>query len=147
MEEEIRKALGLKEPDPGSYSPLALAYMGDAVYELIIRTVLLDDGNRQASKLHRDSVKYVSGRTQAGIIRNFLDNEILTEEEKAVYLRGRNAKPYSTAKNLSKGEYHAATGFEALIGYLYLSGENDRLFELVRLGIGIVDAEKPPGRL
>lgn len=131
--EYIRKELDMSEKPPGEYSPLALAYIGDGIYELIVRTILLAAGNRPQGKLHREAVKYVSAPAQARIIG--IVAKLLDEEELAIYKRGRNAKPHSMAKNAHPGDYHAATGFEALMGYLYMSGRIERLLYLVRRGM------------
>lgn len=133
MEEKISLYFDLQPRDIKAYSPLALAYMGDGIYELIIRTILLKKGNRPANKLHRESVKYVSAKAQAAIMDRIID--CLSEEELSVYTRGRNAKPKTVAKSASIEDYHKATGFEALLGYLYLAGGFERILELVKRGI------------
>lgn len=115
------------------YSPLTLAYIGDAVYDVIIRTVLVKQANTQTAKLHKKACALVRAGTQAEMIGALLPH--LTEEEAGVYRRGHNAKPYNTAKNASRREYLEATGFEALIGYLYLKGDYQRLIDLIRLGL------------
>ncbi len=122
-----------KKQDIRTYSPLTLAYIGDAVYDLIIRTVVVERANRPAQELHRSTVKYVSAGAQSRIVQALMSS--LTEEEQAVYRRGKNAKPHTTAKNASHGDYMRATGFEAVIGYLYLTDDFDRVLELVRRGI------------
>ena len=127
----IRQEFECKEVDIRAYSPLTLAYIGDAIYDLIIRTIVVERANRPANKLHKTVVRYVNAGTQAQMIMAL--EEELTEEEKAVYHRGRNAKSYTSAKNASFADYRKATGLEALFGYLYLQGEMDRLLMLVRL--------------
>lgn len=107
--------------------------MGDCVYDLIIRTVVVERANRSANDLHKKTVQYVKAQTQARMIEILLPS--LTEEEEAVYRRGRNAKSYTVAKNASVGDYRKATGLEALIGYLYLMDRMDRALELVDSGI------------
>lgn len=129
----LREQFMVEEVDVRAYSPLTLAYIGDAVYELIVRSVVVQRSNRSADALHRKSVSYVCAQTQAAMVEALAD--MLTEEETAVYKRGRNAKTYSKAKNASMAEYHRATGFEALAGYLYLTGQMDRLLELIREGL------------
>ena len=119
LSSRIRELFGLKEVDMKAYSPLTLAYIGDAAYELVIRTMVVEKGNRQASQLHRLTTSYVKAQAQAAMIEA-LEPE-LTEEELAIYKRGRNAKSYTSAKNASILDYRKATGLEALIGYLYLS--------------------------
>lgn len=133
LQESIRGFFPGKQQDIRAYSPLTLAYVGDAVYELVIRTVLVNRANRPANALHRMSIKYVSAGAQARIMEALQDR--LTEEEAAVYRRGRNSKPHTTAKNASIAEYMKATGFEAMLGYLYLTGRTERMLELVRDGI------------
>lgn len=130
---KLKKEFDCKEVDIKAYSPLTLAYIGDCIYDVIIRTVIVERGNRTANKLHKAAVKYVNAGTQATMIEAL--QEYLTEEEKAVYRRGRNAKSYSTAKNATVGDYRKATGMEALVGYLYLSDRLDRAIELVKLGL------------
>ena len=107
--------------------------IGDAAYELVIRTMVVEKGNRQASQLHRLTTSYVKAQAQAAMIEA-LEPE-LTEEELAIYKRGRNAKSYTSAKNASILDYRKATGLEALIGYLYLSGREERVLFLIKEGI------------
>ena len=126
-----REALRLKEMDPGTYSPLALAYIGDAVYELIVRTMVISHGSIQVNKMHK-SASLVNAGTQAEMIRLMMEE--LTEEETAVYKRGRNAKSVTTAKHATVVDYRTATGFEALCGYLYLMGRLERLVTLISHG-------------
>ena len=113
----------------GSYSPLVLAYMGDAVYELYIRSMLVSKANTQVNKLHKEATKYVKAKAQSELVEKIMDK--LTEEEIAIYKRGRNAHSYTSAKNADIVDYRRATGFEALIGYLYIKGDNKRIFELL----------------
>lgn len=126
------KALRLKEMDPRTYSPLALAYIGDAVYELIVRTMVINHGSIQVNKMHKKSASLVNAGTQAEMIRLILEE--LTEEETAVYKRGRNAKSVTTAKHATVVDYRTATGFEALCGYLYLTSRLERLVTLISHG-------------
>ena len=137
MEESIisrcREFLELEERDPNGYSPLVLAYIGDGVYELVIRTKVVNRGNTQVNKMHKVTSGLVKAQTQAQMY--LLLEEELTEEERAVYRRGRNAKSATMAKHATMRDYHMATGFEALMGWLYLSGRLDRLTELVSLGL------------
>lgn len=129
----MEQQLGFKAVDIKSYSPLALAYIGDGVFDLIIRSYVLNKGNMQVNKLHRHTSSIVKAQTQAKMAA-FLEPS-LSEEEDAIYKRGRNAKSHTTAKNASVGDYRKATGFEALLGYLYLKGQNDRLMELVKMAL------------
>lgn len=111
--------------NPNTYSPLALAFLGDAVYGLLVREHLLLSANRPAGKLHTLSVQSVNARAQAKAMQVILP--LLTEEELAVFKRGRNAHPGHTPKNQSEGDYHCATGLESLFGWLYLQNRQDRL--------------------
>lgn len=133
LKEKFMDAFGLEEQDLRTYSPLTLAYLGDAVFELIVRTVLVERKNTQPEKLHKAATKIVKAETQARMIE-FL-KEDLTEEELAVYKRGRNAKAVTRAKNATMSEYRRATGFEALMGYLYLKGDTERMIELIHEGV------------
>ena len=133
FKELIEKSFEISPSDVRNYSPLTLAYIGDAVYEIIIRTLLVEKGNRSANSLHKDAIHFVKAGAQAKIILS-LEGE-LTEEEMDVFKRGRNAKSYTMAKNASMSDYRHATGFEALVGYLYLQGKQDRLIFLVKKGI------------
>ena len=130
---DILKTFQGKQKDIRTYSPLTLAYIGDAVYELIIRTVVVEKANRPASQLHHLTIGYVSATAQSRIVQALEDS--FTEEEQAVYRRGKNAKPHTTAKNASGADYMRATGLEAVIGYLYLTDRMDRGLELVEKGI------------
>ena len=143
MEESLKlmkQAFRLKEVDARMYSPLVLAYIGDAVYEILIRTKVVNGGNAQVNKLHRRSAELVKAASQAKIIMAL--EEELTEEEHSVYKRGRNAKSASMAKNASMKDYRMATGFEALVGYLYLSEQYERLVELTSRGLEKIGALK-----
>lgn len=124
---------GLVEQDIRTYSPLTLAYIGDAIFELVIRTVLVERKNTQPEKLHKAATNIVKAETQARMIEAL--KESLTPEEMSAYKRGRNAKAVTRAKNATMADYRKATGFEALMGYLYLKGEIERMIELVHLGI------------
>lgn len=119
--------------DIRSFSPLTLAYIGDAVYEIVIRTIIVEKGNAPVNKLHHKASSLVKAVAQKEALEAILP--MLTEEEEAVYKRGRNAKSYTSAKNASVIDYRIATGFEALMGFLYLMGNNERMLELVRAGI------------
>lgn len=135
--DEIKKKFSCKAVDIRSYSPLTLAYIGDAVYDLIIRSVIVERANKPPDKLHKTVIRYVNAKTQAQMVE-VLEDE-LSEEEIAVYRRGRNAKSYTTAKNASVAQYRKATGLEALFGYLYMNGEMDRLLSLVSLAFDKLD--------
>ena len=133
IEEAIAKALKLETVDPRTYSPLVLAYIGDAVYELLIRTKVINHGSMQVNKMHKKSASLVKAETQANIIKAIQDD--LTEEELAVYKRGRNAKSATTAKHATMIDYRMATGLEALVGWLFLTEQYARLAELVSRGL------------
>lgn len=111
-------------------SPLTWAYVGDAVYELYVRTHLINHTNLKPHKLHIASIQYVKAKAQAETLKQ-LEN-ILTQEEKEIVRRGRNTKNNHIAKNASVQEYMYSTAFEALIGYLYLSGQEQRLNEILQ---------------
>ena len=143
MEESIsylKEQLQLESQDIRSYSPLTLAYIGDAIYDLYIRTILVSRGYKQANKLHKEASSLVKAPTQSKMIETL--QPLFTEEEEAVYKRGRNAKSYTTAKNATTGEYRRATGFEAFIGYLYLTDQNHRIIDLIKIGLESLDDRK-----
>lgn len=137
--EQIRQVFDCKEQDIRAYSPLTLAYIGDAIYDLIIRSVVVERANRSANDLHKRTTRYVKAEAQAQMIMAL--QEELTEEEKAVYKRGRNAKSYTSAKNATLSDYRKATGFEALIGFLYLTNQTDRMLYIVKKGIELAGLE------
>ena len=114
-------------------SPLTWAYVGDCVYELYIRTKLVDTTKLKPHELHIKSVKYVKAKAQAETLKKL--ETILTEEEKEIVRRGRNTQTHHIAKNVSMQDYMYATAFEALIGYLYLTKQDDRLFEMMKMEI------------
>lgn len=114
---------------PSQLSPLTLAFVGDSVYELYVRTRLCHVGSMPANKLHRMAIGYVKAGAQAASYRAVA--QLLTPEEEAVYKRGRNAKSPTVPKNALLSDYKSATGLEALMGYLYLKGESDRLNEIM----------------
>ena len=118
--------------DVKQLNSLALAYIGDAVYELYIRYYLLQTGAVKPNELHNHAIKYVSADAQAAIIHHWLDNNRLKKEEEAVVRRGRNAKSGSAPKNMSVQSYRYATAFEALLGYHYLSKNEQRLEILMK---------------
>lgn len=129
---EINETFPTGKVDLRTYSPLALAFLGDAVYSTIVRTIVVCEGNRQAEKLHKETTKYVSAQGQAKIADAI--QPFLTEEEKNIYRRGHNANPYHHAKNASLGEYKKATALEVLCGYLYLTNRTKRFLELMKIG-------------
>ena len=133
LPEEIRSSFHMQPVDLRTYSPLGLAFIGDGIYDLMIRTLVMEEGNRPANELNRRKVRYVNAAAQSAIVDAI--EGLLTEEEMTVYHRGRNAKSYTSARNQSIGDYRKATGLEALCGYLYLSGRTMRVLELVQYGI------------
>ncbi len=130
---QLQQEFKCKEVDIREYSPLTLAYIGDGIYDLMIRTIVVERGNRSANQLHKTAVKYVNAGLQSAMIEALMDN--LTDEEITVYKRGRNAKSYTKAKNASRSDYRKATGLEALFGYLYLQDRTDRIIELIKQGL------------
>lgn len=121
--------------NPKQLSPLNLAFIGDCVYEMLVRLYLVEQANRPVNELHRESVRFVSAKAQTEAFAKL--EPLLTEEELAVFKRGRNAKTGHQPKSASVGEYHCATGVEALFGYLYLQGENARIEELFQAIISV----------
>lgn len=129
----MQELFQMQEVDIREYSPLALAYIGDSIYDLVIKSLVLNEGSCQVQKLHLKTSSYVKAGTQSLIMRAI--QEHLTEEEHTFYKRGRNAKSVSPAKNQSITDYRRATGFEALLGYLYLKKDWKRLLDLVKIGL------------
>ena len=126
----------IKKQNVCTYSPLTLAYIGDAIYEIIIRTIVVGEGNRQVNQLHKKSSNRAKAATQAEMVLKL--QPFLEEEEEQIYKRGRNAKSYTAAKNADIIDYRNATGFEALMGYLYMQGKTKRMFELVKKGMELL---------
>ena len=126
----LHQLFHLEDKDLRTYSPLTLAYIGDGVYELVIRTILVKKGNCPVNQLH----SLVKAGTQSSMME--VIEPMLTEEEHSVYRRGRNAHSPTMAKHATMADYRRATGFEALMGYLYLKDDFSRIIELVRAGIG-----------
>ena len=135
----IRERFNIKTQDIRTYSPLTLAYIGDGVFDLIIRTVVVDKGNTSPNELHRHTSSIVKAHTQALMAEALMEE--LTEEEHDVYRRGRNAKSFTTAKNATVADYRKATGFEALMGYLYLEDRFDRAVYLSRRALDLLGIE------
>ena len=118
------------------YSPLALAYIGDSIFDLYIKSHFVLEANMQSEKYHRTVSKIVSANAQERFIDSYFDN--LTEDEQAVYRRARNSSPHTKAKNASLETYLKATGFEAVLGFLYLSEQNERLAEIITAALNIL---------
>ena len=133
LKKGFHEAFHLEEKDLRTYSPLTLAYIGDGVYELVIRTVLVKKGNCPVNQLHRKASSLVKAASQSAMME-FIE-PMLTDEEHSVYRRGRNAHSPTMAKHATMADYRRATGFEALMGYLYLKEDFCRIVELVRAGI------------
>ena len=131
---QLKELFHLEDQDLRSYSPLTLAYIGDGVYELIIRTILVKKGNCPVKRLHKKASSLVKAGAQSAIME--VIEEKLTPEELSVYRRGRNAHSPTMAKHATMADYRRATGFEALMGYLYLKEDYTRMLTLVRMGIG-----------
>lgn len=129
----MRREFEMKEVDIQTYSPLTLAYIGDSIYDLMIKSLVINQGNKQVQKLHKETSSMVQASAQSLMMRVIQPH--LTEEEHAVYRRGRNAKSVSPAKNQSITDYRRATGFEALMGYLYLQQNFVRMVDLVKIGL------------
>jgi ribonuclease-3 family protein len=125
----------LSASDVKMLNPLVLAYAGDSVYDTFVRTLLVSGGHGQVAKLHKMSIEFVKAKAQADILGEI--NELLTPEEQDIVRRGRNTKSSTMPKNADIIDYRYATGFEALIGYLYLTGQIDRLMEVVRMVINV----------
>ena len=130
---DIWKSLGLRDVSPRQLSPLVLAYIGDSIFDLVVKTMIVTKGNTQVNKMNRMASSIVKAESQSKMIGYIEDK--LSEEEEGVYKRGRNAKSVSPAKNQSITDYRRATGFEALLGYLYLKKEWKRMLELVKIGL------------
>lgn len=136
---KLKQEFDCEDVDLRNYSPLTLAFLGDCVFDLIIRTVIVERGNRAPESLHKKKSAVVKAQTQAKIAEALLEG--LSDEELTVYKRGRNAKSYSVAKNASVSDYRKATGFEALLGYLYLQDKEDRIIELVKAALKLLELD------
>ena len=133
FEAAMQEIFQLREVEIQEYSPLTLAYIGDGIYELLIRTLVVKEGHKPVQKLHKETSALVQASAQSKMMRRL--QEELTEEEHAVYKRGRNSKSVSPAKIQSVTDYRRATGFEALMGYLYLKKDWERMLKLVKTGL------------
>ena len=133
LNEYFNKEFGIESKDIRTYSPLTLAYIGDAIFDVIVRSILVNKGNTAVNKLHQRASSVVKAQSQAQFVKVLMDD--FTEEEADYYRRGRNSKPHTKAKNATTMDYLEATGFEAVIGFLYLSNDMDRACELIKLGI------------
>ena len=129
----IKEQFGIKDVDIRTYSPLTLAYIGDGIFDIVIRSVVVGKGNTKANLLHKHTSNIVKAHTQALMIEALLPH--LTEEE------GRNAKSPSMAKNATMADYRKATGLEAVMGYLYLKDDFERVVSLTKLGVELLGIE------
>ena len=130
----------LSEKEARMYSPLTLAFLGDAVYSLLVRNMLALSANKPTGKLHKESITYVNAAFQAQAIKELLPH--LNENEEYIFKRGRNAHSAHSPKNQSDADYRYATGLETLYGYLYLCGETERIKEIFNLSTYKVYSEK-----
>ncbi|CVI65687.1 Mini-ribonuclease 3 [Clostridiales bacterium CHKCI001] len=137
--EAIKTQFHLKPEEAALYSPLVLAYLGDCVYEIILRTVIVCRGNTSVNNLNKKVSYFAKATTQSKLVKQLMNE--FTEEEKQIFKRGRNAKSVTIAKHASMTDYRMATGWEALVGYLYLKGEYERLVTLTKLGIQCLENE------
>lgn len=133
LNQKIKEAFAIENVDIRTYSPLTLAYIGDGIFDLVIRTAVVGRGNTSANQLHHKTSHIVKAHSQALMAEALTD--YMTQEEADVYRRGRNAKSHTMAKNATVSDYRSATGFEALMGYLYLTDQMERLITLVTLAI------------
>lgn len=134
--------MSLRPADVKQLNALALAYMGDAVLERAVREHLLVNGMIRPNALHREATNYVSAKAQSAIVHDMMENNFLTEDELATYRRGRNAKSGTVPKNTDVQTYRASTGFEAVLGSLYLRGDHDRVEQLLTYAITTIDSRK-----
>ena len=130
----------LSKAEAKQYSPLTLAFLGDAVYSLLVREMLLKTANRPTNALHKESIKLVNANCQAEMIKKILPE--LTEDEEAIFKRGRNAHSGHVPKNQSDADYRYATGLETLYGYLYLTGDFSRIMYIFNISTGEEYLEK-----
>lgn len=129
--------------DPHQLNGAALAYIGDGVYELAIRQYMIDKGKVSPNKLHKEAIKFVSADAQAYVMLQWIQNDhLLSSEEINIYKRGRNHKANTKAKNSSIGNYRQATGFEALIGWLYLTQQTQRYQDLIEQAITLIERSR-----
>ena len=140
----LKEKFSLPQVDIQTYSPLTLAYIGDAIFDLVIRTLLVKHGNCPPQKLHERASRLVKASAQAEMIENLMP--VLSEEEITIYKRGRNAKSYTKAKNATVSDYRKATGLEALMGYLYLKEDTKRVIELIKTGLDMAESQKKKGQ-
>ncbi|WYP26680.1 Mini-ribonuclease 3 [Alkalihalobacillus sp. FSL W8-0930] len=124
---------------------LALAYMGDAVLDMYVRYYLLAQGKVKPHALHVEATRYVSAKAQAEMVHRLEENGVFTDQEMMVIKRGRNAKSGSVPKNTSVTTYRYSTGFEALLGYLYVTDESERLDQIIEMALGEYENKQEKG--
>lgn len=134
---KIKEQFDIKDTDINTYNPLTLAFIGDSVYETIVRTMVVSKGNKSVNALAKDKNKLVNAKTQSRIAE--ILTEYYTEKEADIYRRGKNAKTANHSKSAAYSEYHRATGLEAVFGYLYLTGKLDRCLELFKTALEKLD--------
>ena len=134
---KIKEQFEIKDTDINTYNPLTLAFIGDSVYETIVRTMVVSKGNKSVNALAKDKNKLVNAKTQSRIAE--ILTEYYTKEEADIYRRGKNAKTANHSKSAAYSEYHRATGLEAVFGYLYLTGKLDRCLELFKTALEKLD--------
>ena len=140
LRESIELYFGQPKQNIKTYSPLTFAFVGDGIYSLVIRTIIAESGNVPVNKLHKETTALVQASAQASLAQMIFDD--LTQEEQTIYKRGRNTKSASSAKNATIQDYRKATGLETLVGYLYLTGETQRMVELIKLGLDKIETER-----
>jgi len=133
LAEDIKNSFELEDTDLRTYNPLSLAFIGDSIYETIIRTLVVEKGNKSVNAMSKEKNTFVNATKQSEI-GEFL-KDYYTEEEAEIYRRGKNAKTANHSKSAAYSDYHKATGLEAVFGYLYLSGRIDRCIELLTIAI------------
>lgn len=137
LNQQIKETFAIADVDIRTYSPLTLAYIGDGIFDVVIRSIVVGGGNTPVNQLHHKTSHIVKAHSQAMMAEVLLDE--MTDTEKDIYRRGRNAKSHTMAKNATVMDYRSATGFEALMGYLYLTDEMDRILELISIALGRCD--------
>lgn len=133
LNQQIKETFAIADVDIRTYSPLTLAYIGDGIFDVVIRSIVVGRGNTPVNQLHHKTSHIVKAHSQAMMAEVLLDE--MTDTEKDIYRRGRNAKSHTMAKNATVMDYRSATGFEALMGYLYLTDEMDRILELISFAL------------
>ena len=133
LNQQIKETFAIADVDIRTYSPLTLAYIGDGIFDVVIRSIVVGRGNTPVNQLHHKTSHIVKPHSQAMMAEVLLDE--MTDTEKDIYRRGRNAKSHTMAKNATVMDYRSATGFEALMGYLYLTDEMDRILELISIAL------------